>query len=51
MAVKSCNIIDIFHRDIKTKNILVNIEGNNNEIIAFLSDFGEAILLYQEVET
>ncbi len=49
MAVKSCNIIDIFHRDIKAANVLVNIEGQKQGIITFLSDFGEAILLKQGV--
>ncbi len=51
MAVKSCNTINIFHRDIKAANILINIEGQKKEIITFLSDFGEAILLNQGVET
>ncbi len=51
MAVKSCNIINIFHRDIKADNILLNIEGQQNEIITYLSDFGEAILINQGVKT
>ncbi len=44
-AVMSCNKHNIFHRDIKAANILVNINENDNSVMAYLCDFGEAILL------
>jgi serine/threonine protein kinase len=50
MAVKSCSMKNIYHRDIKPVNILVNIEGYKNEINLYLSDFGEAMQLGQGVK-
>jgi serine/threonine protein kinase len=50
-AVKSCNKHNIFHRDIKAANILINFDKNDNTVMTYLSDFGEAILIDQGVKT
>jgi serine/threonine protein kinase len=49
--VKSCNKHNIFHRDIKAANILINFDEKDNTVMTYLSDFGEAILLDQGVNT
>ncbi len=41
IAINSCNQNKIFHRDIKTKNILIK-KFENETICLYLADFGEA---------
>ncbi len=50
-AVKSCNKHNIFHRDIKAANILINFDEKKNSVMAYLSDFGAAIQMEQGVKT